>query len=196
MIAAYVRVSTIGQNESGQKREIESWLLGNGIDPKSVSWFVDKRSDDNLDRSEFERLQKAIFDGSIKTVVVWRLDRLSRNLRDALNVLCDWCDKKLRVVSVTQQIDFNGTIGKMIAAVLLGVAEMEQETRRERQKAGIEAAKSRGVYQGRQPGSTKSKPARAIELKRQGLTANEISQSLGVSMRTTFRYLTSAVHPS
>ena len=59
------------------------------------------------------------------------------------------------MVSVTQQIDFNGTVGKMLAAVLLGVAEMEKETCRERQKAGIEAAKERGVYRGRKAGSTK-----------------------------------------
>ena len=59
--------------------------------------------------------------------MVWKLDRLSRNLRDGINVLADWCDKGLRVVSVTQQIDFNGATGKMLAAVLLGVAEMEQE---------------------------------------------------------------------
>ena len=63
-------------------------------------------------------------------MVLWKLDRLSRNLRDGLNVLIDWCDRGLRVVSTTQQIDFNGSLGKMLAAVLLGVAEMEQETRR------------------------------------------------------------------
>ncbi len=46
---------------------------------------------------------------------------------------------------MTQQIDFNGAVGRMLAAVLLGVAEMEQEMRRERQAAGIAAAKERGV---------------------------------------------------
>lgn len=74
----------------------------------------------------------------MKTVVVYKLDRLSRSLREEINVLAKWCDKRLRVVSVTQQIDFNGETSKLLAAVLLGIAEMEQETRRERQ-----AAKSR-----------------------------------------------------
>ncbi len=133
MIGVYVRVSTVGQNEAGQRREIKRWLESNGIAEGNVRWYVDKRTGDNLRRPGFEQLQKDVFHGAIQSIVVWKLDRLSRNLRDGINVLADWCDRGLRVVSVTQQIDFNGATGKMLAAVLLGVAEMEQETRRERQ---------------------------------------------------------------
>jgi Resolvase, N terminal domain len=121
VLACYVRVSTIGQNEAGQRAEIERWLTGNSITPASVRWFVDKgRSGDNLTRPAFERLQAAVFAGEVGTVVTYKLDRISRSLRDGINVLSEWCDKGLRVVSVTQQIDFNGTVGKMLAAVLLG----------------------------------------------------------------------------
>lgn len=185
--ACYIRVSTVGQNEAGQRREIERWVKGNDVE--NVRWFIDKQTGDNLDRPAFEALQQAIFNGDVGTVVVWKLDRLSRKLRDGINVLCDWCERGLRVVSVTQQIDFNGTIGKMLAAVLLGVAEMEQETRRERQRAGIEAAKERGVYFGRKAGTTKAKPTRAKQLADKGLTHVEIAKSLGVSRRTVLRYL-------
>src|SRR5688572_3102625 len=126
-VACYVRVSTIGQNEAGQRAEIQRWLDGNGIKPESVQWFIDKgKSGDSMNRPAFERLQKAIFNGEVKTIVVYKLDRLSRKLKDGINTLCEWCDRGLRVVSVTQQIDFNGTVGKIIASVLLGVAEMEQ----------------------------------------------------------------------
>ena len=190
MIGIYVRVSTIGQNAAGQKREIRHWLKGNGIDEKDVRWYVDKATGNNLNRPELERLQCDIFRGEIETVVVWKLDRLSRNLRDGINVLADWCDRGLRVVSVTQQIDFNGTLGKMLAVVLLGVAEMEQETRRERQAAGIAAAKERGsVYNGRKSGTTKAKPNRASELRSKGLADSEIATALGISRRTVQRYL-------
>ncbi len=185
--AVYVRVSTVGQNEAGQRREIRRWLKGNDI--KDIRWFVDKETGDHLDRQAFGKLQKAIFDGEIRTVVCWKLDRLSRSLRDGINVLCDWCDRGLRVVSVTQQIDFKGTVGKMIASVLFAVAEMEQETRRERQRAGIEAAKEQGVYQGRKPGSTKASPSRARKLRAKGLTLSEIATALGVSRMSVSRYL-------
>jgi DNA invertase Pin-like site-specific DNA recombinase len=190
MIGIYVRVSGTDQNVAGQKREIQRWLDGNGIE--NPVWYIDKSSGDNLDRPAFQKLQADIFYGRIKTVVVWKLDRLSRSLRDGINVLADWCDKGLRVVSVTQQIDFNGAVGKMLAAVLLGVAQMEQETRRERQAAGISAAKERGgVYAGRQAGTTAASPQRAAELRRQGLSDGEIAAALHVSRRTVQRYLRS-----
>ena len=186
-VACYIRVSTTGQNEAGQRREIERWLKGNGIE--NTRWFTDAKTGDNLERPGFLALQKAVFNGEIGTIVVWKLDRLSRSLRDGINTLCDWCDRGLRVVSTTQQIDFNGTMGKMLAAVLLGVAEMEQETRKERQRAGIEAAKERGIYAGRKAGTTKARPARAKQLLAKGNTHGEIAQSLGVSRRTVLRYL-------
>jgi len=91
---------------------------------------------------------------------------------------------------VTQQIDFSGTVGRILAAVLMGVAEMEQETRRERQAAGIAAAKKRGVYTGRKRGTTKANPERARELRDKGLTVPEIMTALGVKSRATVhRYL-------
>jgi DNA invertase Pin-like site-specific DNA recombinase len=98
----------------------------------------------------------------------------------------------LWVVSVTQQIDFNGAVGKLLAAVLLGIAEMEQETRRERQAAGIAVARKAGKYWGRKTGTTKAKPERAMALRKQGLSVEEIAKSLGVSRNTVFVYLRKA----
>ena len=120
------------------------------------------------------------------------LARVSRKLRDGIDTLCDWCDRGLRVVAVTQQIDFNGPMGKMLAAVLLGIAEMEQETRRERRAAGIAVAKREGKYRGREPGTSKAKPARALKLQEKGLAAEEIATALGVSRNTVFVYLRQA----
>ena len=187
MIGVYVRVSTVGQNPDGQKREIERWLKGHDI--KDARWFIDKASGTNLNRPAFEELQKAVFNGEIKTVVVWKLDRLSRDLRDGINTLASWCENGLRVVSVTQQIDFNGAMGKMIAAVLLGVSEMEQEVRRERQAIGISAAKERGVYFGRKKGTFKGDPNRVAELRTKGLTDSEIATALNLSRSSVQRYL-------
>ena len=189
--AIYVRVSTIEQNEAGQKREIESWLNGNSVDRQKVKWYIDKSSGDNLARPAFESLQSDVFQGLVGTVVVWKLDRLSRTLRDGINTLCDWLDKGIRVVSTTQMLDFNGPTGKLIAAVLLAVAEIEQSTRRERQAAGIEAAKERGVYKGRPKGCMKAgiDPKRAATLQQQGLTKHEIAKAMGVSLSSVRRYI-------
>jgi DNA invertase Pin-like site-specific DNA recombinase len=192
LIAVYVRVSTVSQNEAGQKAAIEDWLRGNGIPASSVEWFVDKASGDTLDRTDFNRLQAAVFAGQISTVVCYKLDRLSRSIREGMNILSDWCARGLRIVSVTQLLDFNGAVGKMLAAVLLGVAEMEQELRKERQAAGIAEARKKGIYKGRKPGTLKAKPERAVELRKQGLATAEIAASLRVSVNTIFRYLRTA----
>jgi DNA invertase Pin-like site-specific DNA recombinase len=80
----------------------------------------------------------------------------------------------------------------MVASVLFGLAEIEAEYRRERQAAGIAVAKRNGVYRGRQQGTSKAQPTRAQTLRARGLTIPEIAQALGLSPRTTFRYLAAA----
>jgi DNA invertase Pin-like site-specific DNA recombinase len=184
--ACYVRVSGPDQNERGQRAEIQKWLKGNGLEAR---FYLDKQTGDNLDRPGFQRLQHDIFNGKVKTVVVWKLDRLSRSLIDGLNVLADWCNRGVRVVSVTQQLDFNGTLGKMLAAIFFALAEMEQQTRRERQAAGIAIAKEDGKYRGRKPGTLKADASRAAKLRKRGLKDDEIAKALGVTRRTVQRYL-------
>ena len=115
-VACYVRVSTRRQNDDGQRAEIQKWLDANGIDPKKVTWYADKESGTTMKRPEFDRLQADIFHGRVKTVVLWKLDRLSRRLKDGITTLADWSERNLRVVVTTQQLDFNGSVGRMIAA--------------------------------------------------------------------------------
>ncbi|MDB5306759.1 MAG: hin 6 [Gemmataceae bacterium] len=78
---------------------------------------------------------------------------------------------------------------------MLGPAEIELEFRQERQAAGIEAAKKRRVYKGRQKGFTKAKPIRAKELRDEDLTVPEIARALGTSERTVWRYLKDTTFP-
>jgi DNA invertase Pin-like site-specific DNA recombinase len=193
-VGAYVRVSTKEQNEASQRDEISRWLQGNGIAPDAVRWFVDRgESGDTLNRPAMKELQAAIFMGEVKTVVCYKLDRLSRKLHHGINLLVNWIEKGLRVVCTSQQIDFNGTIGSMLAAVLLGFAQMEQETRRERQAAGIAAAKKANGgkcgWGGRNKGTFKAKPERALALQARGLSVAEIANAMGVTPMSVYRYL-------
>lgn len=189
MVAVYVRVSTHSQNEAGQREAVTAWLRGNSVATERVLWFTDKQTGDNLKRPGFERLQNAIFEGKVGTVVVFKLDRISRKLRDGIGTLCDWCERGIRVVSVTQQLDFSGTVGRLVASVLFAVAEMEQETRRERQAVGIAVAKREGKYKGRKPGTTKASVREAAELREKGLSLEQIGRALGVSKMAVSRYL-------
>jgi DNA invertase Pin-like site-specific DNA recombinase len=192
MIACYCRVSSRRQKTDSQQAELIRWLTSQRIELATVQWFEDIETGMTLRRPAFEQLQRAIFDGAVTTVVVWKLDRLSRRQHEGISLLADWCERDVRVVVVTQQIDLRGALGRMVASVLFGLAEIETEYCRERQAAGIAVAKQRGVYRGRQRGTTKARPHRALVLRSRGCTVSEIAQALQVSERTVFRYLTAA----
>jgi DNA invertase Pin-like site-specific DNA recombinase len=187
-MAVYIRVSSPkGQKTDSQRVELEAWLKRQRV--KGARWFEDRESATTLQRDAFQKLQVAIFAGEIDTVVVWKLDRLARSLKEGVNVLADWCQRGVRVIAVTQQIDLGGPVGHLIASLLFGIAEIELQHARERQAIGIALAKKRGVYGGRRKGTTKAAPSRARAMRKQRLTVPEIAQALGVKERTVYNYL-------
>ncbi len=192
MIAVYIRVSTDEQNPESQRAEIQAWLERNHIPESEVRWFVDKWTGKTAMRPEFQQLLKGISRGVFDTVICWKLDRLSRNFLDGIRLIGDWTERGIRIVSVTQAIDLNGMTGRLVAAVLFAVAEMELAHLKERQAAGIKVAQSHGKYKGRKPGSKKGSPQRARELHSKGLTHEEIAQAMGITRRTVIRYLQGA----
>ena len=188
-VACYVHVSTNRQDPDGQRAEIQRWLTASGVDRTQVEWYADEENGDATERPEFERLQSDILDGKVKTVVLWKLDSLGPRLIEAIRILASWCKMGVKIVVLTQHIKVYGPAGQMLAPLLLGLAEIETAYRRARQMAGIAAAKDKGKYLGRKPGTTKSQPARARELRDKGMATGAIAQELGVSQRTAFRYL-------
>ena len=108
---------------------------------------------------------------------------------DGLDILIDWCGKSLRVVSVSQQIDFGGKNRKLVASLLRGVMEMDQNTRREQTKAGLEAAKSRGVRLGRPSVVGSAKVTQAKKMRKKGKRLVDIAEALDISKTTAGRYV-------
>ena len=196
--AVYLRVSSKGQKLASQRREIERYLNGHGI--KDVLWFVDTISTrkEITERPGLTELRKAIFDGQVDTVILYRLDRLARSIRDGINLLTEWLDAGVRIVITTMQIDLNGALGQTVAALLLGLAQMEREVIRERQAAGIAAWRERLSTDGKQhPGGRprgryKVDPKRVAELRTRGLTYREIGSALGISVPTVRKMLDAA----
>jgi len=189
MIGVYIRVSSHSQKSDSQHAEIQRWLEAHGHALDTVQWFEDKETGATLHRSGLIRLQEAIFAGTVNMVVVWKLDRIARSMREGINTLSRWCEYGVRVVSITQQIDLSGTVGHLVAGVLFAIAEIELQHVKERQAVGIALAKQRGVYKGRKHGATKTNPKRARELRDKGMTLPEIAHALNVDKRTVSRYL-------
>jgi DNA invertase Pin-like site-specific DNA recombinase len=189
MIGVYIRVSSHSQKSDSQYAEIQRWLTAHGHALDTVQWFEDTETGATLTRSGLNCLQEAIFAGTVKTVVVWKLDRIARSMREGINTLSRWCELGVRVVSITQQIDLRGTVGHLVAGVLFAIAEIELQHVKERQAVGIALAKQRGAFKGRKRGATKARPQRARELRDKGMTLPEIAQALHVDKRTVSRYL-------
>ena len=191
IIACYIRVSPGGKDQAGQRREINQWLKSNRIKSKTVQWYIDKSDTDPLRRLAFEKLQAKICDREVGTIVVWRLDRLSPTMREGLSILRDWSKTPLRIVSVTQHIDFKGGASKPIASVVNGLAEMAYQTKREQSMAGLAAARASGRVGGRpKVAADDANVLEAKKLHKDGkLTSGDICKRLKISRSTYNRYV-------
>lgn len=190
-VGCYLRVSTEDQSHDSQRGELTRWLTRHGIDPARVEWYVDTWTGRELSRPDFDRLKADVAAGRLSTVLVYKLDRLSRDLLDAMTVLSAWCKAGVRVASATEPVDVTGPFGKLLASVMIGVAEIELNNIRDRQRSGIAEARARGAYKGRKPGALKASDGRdrARELRSRGFKNHEIAKQLGVSTVTVWRYL-------
>jgi DNA invertase Pin-like site-specific DNA recombinase len=140
----YLRVSTSKQSVDGQKFEILKKF--NPI--KKI--FEENVSGKNIeDRPVLKEALDYLREGD--TLVVHSYSRLSRSLSDLLKIINLLKEKKVTLISLTENFDSNSPQGRLFITVLASLAQFEREILLERQRAGIEAAKLKGKYKGRQP---------------------------------------------
>src|SRR4051794_9307729 len=123
--------------------------------------FEDKASGGRWDRPELHRLLDQLRDGD--KLVVWKLDRLSRSLKDLLHILERVEAVGARFRSLTEAINTSGPAGRMLMQMLGSFAEFERAMVRERTRAGLKAAEARGPKGGRQPKLTPEQKAEILE---------------------------------
>lgn len=119
-------------------------------------------------------------------LVVQRLDRLGRSTRDVLNLVYELDAKEASLRVLEPEVTTAGDMGRMIITVLGMVADMELKFIRDRQRAGIDAAKSKGVYKGRRKSVDDEEIHR---LASEGIAKAQIARDLGVSRMTVYRAL-------
>jgi DNA invertase Pin-like site-specific DNA recombinase len=179
-LIGYARVSTTGQDTATQKAKLKAAGCAL-IRTETVSGA--SRSG----RSELASILDFIRPGDVLIVV--KLDRLGRNTRDVLNLVHELEEKgaSLRVLEPT--IDTGGPMDRMVLTVLGMVAEMELGFIRDRQRAGIDAAKAKGVYKGRPVTFDR---ARIVALRKEGMGATEIARAVGCKRGNVYKALKSA----
>lgn len=198
-VAAYIRTSLEQQGHGldSQERSIKEYLANHGMEAK---FYRDELSGGTTSRPAFQRLQADVFKGRVQVVVCWKLDRISRSLKDGINILSGWLEKDVRVVAVAQQLDFTGPVGQLVSAVLFALAALERENIRENTRRGMAAAKARGVQLGKRPrlfakdivpliedGMTLSAVARKLNVTRQGIHQAMKRENVDISSMLTRR---------
>jgi DNA invertase Pin-like site-specific DNA recombinase len=143
--AIYTRVSSKSQDTASQLPDLRKWEAVNS----PATWYTDKATGANMDRPGFEKILAGVRDGSVKIIVVWRLDRLGRTAMGLTALFHELRERKVNLVSIRDGLDLSTPAGNLMANVLASVAQFEKEVRSERQTAGIAVAKSKGVQFGR-----------------------------------------------
>lgn len=178
-LVGYARVSTDAQTTALQRDALHAAGCER-IFEETESGAV--RSRPNLDRA---LLQLRPGD----TLVVWKLDRLGRSLRDLLDVAEALRERGVALRSLTEHIDTSTAAGKMLYAVLGAVAQFERDVLRERTIAGIRAARVRGERLGRPPALTPLQVREARVMLERGESPSHVARILRVGRSTLYRAL-------
>ena len=180
MIIGYARVSTEDQNLDLQLDALKEA----GCD----RIYEDKISGSKEDREGLSKALQIVRAGD--TLVVWKLDRLGRSLQHLISVVNELKNGGVYFRSLKENLDTSSSTGKLIFHIFGALAEFERDIIRDRTLAGLAAARARG----RTGGRPKSMDERSIKLARTLMadgskSAREISEMLGVSVATLYRYL-------
>jgi DNA invertase Pin-like site-specific DNA recombinase len=123
------------------------------------------------------------------TLMVWKLDRLGRSLRDLIAMLDDLKHRGVKFRSITEAIDTDTPTGRAMWQMIGVLAELERSLIAERTKAGVAAARKRGVKFGRKPKLTPQQISQARKLIGQGERAEDVAASFHVGRTTLYRAL-------
>lgn len=178
-VVGYARISTITQTLDQQTEQL--------ADAGAGKIFHDIMSGARDDRPGFTECLQYLREGD--TLVVWRLDRLGRNMRSIVNTLHELTERGVTVRSLHDGVDTSTSTGRMVAGILMSIAEYERELVRERTALKLEHARKSGQKFGRPAKLTTEQAALARRMKENGETAATICKTLGIGRTTLYRYL-------
>ncbi|EPD67615.1 hypothetical protein HMPREF1219_02027 [Corynebacterium pyruviciproducens ATCC BAA-1742] len=186
-LIGYMRVS---KSDGSQTTDLQrDALLAAGVDPGHL--YEDKASGKSEDRPHLDACLKALRSGD--TLLVWKLDRLGRNLRHLVNIVHDLTARGVGLKVLTGQgaaIDTTSAQGKLVFGIFAALAEFERELISERTKAGLESARARGRKGGRPFKMTPAKMRLAMASMGQPETSvAALCQELEITRQTLYRHV-------
>jgi len=180
MNIAYVRVSTIEQNEERQKVALEK----HNID----KWFIEKVSAKDTNRPQLQLMMDFAREGDC--IYIHDFSRLARSTKDLLSIVEELQKNKVQLVSNKENLDTSTPTGKLMLTMIAAINQFERENLLERQREGIAIAKSKGLYKGRKTIARPDNWDDVIELWRQRkITAREAMKRLKLKATTFYKLL-------
>ena len=184
MLVGYARVSTQDQSPELQLDALHQ--------AGCERIFVEKASGAQRDRPELKAALH-FMRGKGDVLIVWKLDRLARSLKQLIETVEDLERRGIGFKSLTEQIDTTSSGGRLVFHIFGAMAEFERSIIRERTRAGLDAARARGRKAGRPPAlSSKDIAAAKALLRNPELTVEEVAARLKVAPSTLYRHLPAA----
>lgn len=175
MIIGYARVSTQDQSPEFQVDALEK--------AGCEQVFQEKFTGSLRERPELSQCLRTLRKGDV--LVVWKLDRLARSLKDLVEIVQDLHDREVGFKSITEAVDTTSSGGRLVFHIFGALAEFEHDLIRERTKAGLQAARARGRKGGRKPAMSQADIRKAAAmLSDDKITKTEVASHFGVT-RTT-----------
>src|ERR1700733_6689935 len=175
----YARASTEDQNPAMQLAALKK------AGCKTV--FKDEVTGAHVKRPALTRCLKTLKAGD--TLIVWKLDRLGRSLRDLIHMLDGFKQEGIKFRSLTEAIDTETPTGRAMWQMIGVLAELERSLITERTRAGVKAAQRRGGKCGRKPKLPPDRLAHARKLIDQGKSPTEAAKIIGIARATIYRAL-------
>ena len=183
MLIGYARVSTSEQDTTAQTSALKT--------AGCERIFREKATGGRWNRPELHRLLDHLRKGDV--LVVWKLDRLSRSLRDVLTIMERIQEEKAGFRSLTEAIDTTTPAGRMMMQMIGSFAEFERAMLRERTRAGLKAARKEGRIGGRRPKLLPQQQAEVVKMVTKGKkTAADAARLFNVHPATISRLLARA----
>ena len=174
MQIAYIRVSTVEQNEQRQIEAMKHYHI--------EKWFVEKVSAKDTNRPKLQEMLDFIREGD--TLHIHDFSRLARSTKDLLEIVELLNTKGVTLVSNKENIDTSTATGKLLLTVVAAIAEFERTNLLERQREGIAIAKRNGVYKGRKPVSIPDFERQYQRYKNREITKAQLAKELKISRPT------------
>jgi len=185
----YIRVSSKSQESNSSIKYQKEQLIQNGIQPENIRIEVGSATNEIKNRPVFQKLiQEQLKSNDL--LMVTKIDRCSRNTLEFLKLQDILFKKNITFVALDLPTSIDLATNKLIATTLSGIAEFENNRRKERQKQGIRAAQQEGKYTGRKSIINQTLIQKVKNLKEnKNLSVTEISKVLGISRPTIYKIL-------